>query len=161
MFDGKFFFIWKVFDLPLKPFLSWCMKMIQLSWIPYCLHKEFKLCIFYIFLKSKFHQLKSSYKEDCLQSITELWHISKLTFTVIPVKIIPVKRSKFDFWGIFRKTNSLKKVNLGPGACLLENANVWILGRYMCSPSKFRGTKNPGINGNPILWLRKSCWEST
>ena len=78
-------------------------------------------CVY--FFKFKFHQLKSSYKEDCLQSITELWHISKLTFTVIPVKIIPVKRSKFDFCGIFSKNNSLKKVNLGPGACLLENAN--------------------------------------
>lgn len=59
-----------------------------------------------------------------MQSITELWHISKLTFGVISVKIIPAKRSKFDFWGNFGKNNSLKKVNLGPGAGLLQNANV-------------------------------------
>lgn len=78
-----------------------------------------QIVYFVYFFKFKFHQLKSSYKEGCLQSITELWHISKLTFTVIPVK-----RSKFDFWGIFSKNNSLKRVNLGPGACLLENANV-------------------------------------
>ena len=63
------------------------------------------LCIFF---KFKFHQFKSSYKEGCLQSITELWHISKLTFGVISVEIIPVKRSKFDFWGNFGKNNSRK-----------------------------------------------------
>ena len=91
---------------------------------PILFTQRVQIVYFVYFFKFKFHQLKSSYKEGCLQSITELWHISKLTFTVIPVKIIPVKRSKFDFWGIFSKNNSLKKVNLGPGACLLENANA-------------------------------------
>ena len=79
------------------------------------LHNDFTLFILCIFFKFKFHQFKSYYQEDCLQSISELWHISKLTFGVILVKIIPEKGQNLTFAVISVKIIP-EKVNLRPGA---------------------------------------------